>query len=81
MKITLRTFASIRDITGRDNDELEVPEDATAGGVIDMLQQDHEEMIPHRENLLIAVNSTYCDENTVLKEGDTIALFPPVSGG
>ncbi len=81
MKVTLRTFASIRDITGFDKKQIEIPDNATAGTLIDILQKDHVELAPHRDSLLIAVNSNYCEEETSLNEGDTLALFPPVSGG
>lgn len=29
----------------------------------------------------VAVNQEYTDKNTELKEGDTVAFIPPVSGG
>ncbi len=32
-------------------------------------------------NVLIAVNMDYVDGQTVIKEGDEVAFFPPVSGG
>lgn len=81
MKITLRTFASIRDLVGFNQREMTVPEDATTGSVIDLLIEKHEALGEHGASLLIAVNTTYCDRETLLKEGDTMALFPPVSGG
>lgn len=37
----------------------------------------------HLQNstLLFAVNQTMANENTVVKQGDEIAIFPPVTGG
>jgi molybdopterin converting factor small subunit len=32
-------------------------------------------------NVIIAVNGAYVDPNTLLEDGDVVALFPPVSGG
>ncbi|MDT7829961.1 MoaD/ThiS family protein [Pricia sp. S334] len=32
-------------------------------------------------SLAVAVNNEYAEENEVLKEGDEIAIIPPVSGG
>lgn len=32
-------------------------------------------------SLAVAVNSTYAEDNEVLKKGDEIAIIPPVSGG
>jgi len=33
------------------------------------------------KSLFIAVNNSYSEEGTILKETDEIALIPPVSGG
>lgn len=33
------------------------------------------------QSVMVAVNEEFADENMKLKEGDTIALIPPVSGG
>mgnify|MGYP000678141297 CR=1 FL=1 len=30
---------------------------------------------------LVAVNQEICSDSTILKEGDEIAFFPPVTGG
>ena len=31
--------------------------------------------------IAIAVNQAYCSRETVLQQGDEVALLPPVSGG
>ena len=33
------------------------------------------------ENVLIAVNMDYVDGKALVKEGDEVAFFPPVTGG
>jgi len=33
------------------------------------------------KNIMIAVNAKYADCNAVLKDGDIVALLPPVGGG
>ncbi len=37
--------------------------------------------ILEKEAAIIFVNSRHADFETVLKEGDTLAIFPPVGGG
>lgn len=34
-----------------------------------------------KENLLVAVNQTMSSKTALLKSGDEVALFPPVTGG
>ena len=38
-------------------------------------------LIPEQEVKLIMINGTHADWDTVLKENDRLALFPPVGGG
>lgn len=33
------------------------------------------------QSVMVAVNEEYADDEIVLKDGDTVALIPPVSGG
>ena len=35
----------------------------------------------HRRSMLLAVNHAVGDPDRILKEGDEVALLPPVSGG
>lgn len=35
----------------------------------------------HRGTMLLAVNHAFAGADRVLKEGDEVALLPPVSGG
>ena len=37
--------------------------------------------ITEKEQLLIAINGGFVDPNKIIKKGDVVALFPPVSGG
>jgi molybdopterin converting factor small subunit len=38
-------------------------------------------LAPPGVDIVVAVNTEYADKQTVLSEGDEIALIPPVSGG
>ena len=50
-------------------------------GLARVLEQYHD-LVRFRSSLLVAVNQEYArDLDVVLKDGDELALFPPVSGG
>lgn len=80
MRMTLRYFASIRDLVGTDGEEITIPQGSTVEGLLEALKGLHEQL-KGVEPILIAVNGAYVDPGTKLKEGDVVALFPPVSGG
>ncbi len=81
MRIHVRLFASLREAAGEDTFTLDVPEGTT---VRDLVRRVHERF-PQTEGIAgaiyAAVNNRYVNPDTPLKEGDEVALFPPVSGG
>ena len=77
MKIYIKYFASIRDLIGKDSENLDVDINLSARELWQLLT--HETKSP--ENVLVAVNHKYVDFEHVLKDGDEIAFFPPVTGG
>ncbi len=80
MKIKLKYFASIAEAVGMNGEEIELRDDIIVSNLVKALKErfkDFEEM----SNVIIAVNGAYVDPNTLLEEGDVVALFPPVSGG
>ena len=81
MKITVTTFAAIKEISGFDEKEMEFPDDYSIGQVKKELLKNLKGINLFRHEILLALNEEYCDEETILKDGDCLALFPPVSGG
>ena len=82
MAVTVRLFAMLRERAGVTTVELPYADAPTAGaaaalaaasvGIGEMLAQ---------MRVAIAVNRTYADDDTPLRDGDEVALIPPVSGG
>jgi len=77
MSIKILYFASLREQIGRSNDIIDSTDSLTvldawkqATGMPDLL-----------ENLLVAINQEYTTTDAVLKDGDELAFFPPVTGG
>jgi sulfur-carrier protein len=74
MNVTVKLFATLQ--KGRfDIRKLELPERTRTIDVIGMLS------IPDTEIALIFINNVHAGLDTILKDGDTLALFPPVGGG
>src|SRR3954471_15598462 len=76
MKVAVRLFAGLRELAGTRATEIELPPGSTAAAVWPAL-----DLGTAPPGLLLAVNKTYATRDTVLHEGDEIALIPPVSGG
>jgi molybdopterin synthase sulfur carrier subunit len=80
MRIKVRYFASTRDLVGTEGEEITIPQGSTVEGLLEALKGLHEQLMGV-ELILVAVNGAYVGPWTMLKEGDVVALFPPVSGG
>lgn len=76
----MRYFASFRDMTGKTEESLEVPDGVTVERLREHIKGLYEK-IARRGQVLVAVNGVFVPLETVVREGDEVALFPPVSGG
>ena len=81
MKVRLLYFAVLRDITGKTETELSLPEGARAGDVWSSMLTEYAQLAGYDTPPLIAVNETYARPDTVLRDGDELAFIPPVAGG
>jgi len=80
MLIRVRLFAMYAEAFGGDELSLELPEGATAGDALAaVLREPPAARLPPRP--MIAVNLRYARAEAALREGDEVALIPPVAGG
>ena len=74
-------FAHLRDVAGRPDLSLELPEGATvrtAAGELEKLSPGFDRLLDH---VRVAVNAEFAGPDTALHEGDEVAWMPPMSGG
>ena len=74
--ITIKLFAGLRKF-GAPKSIIDLPEGSTLKDALKRFKISRD-----KQKLIILINSKPCyDNNFVLKNGDTIALFPPLAGG
>ncbi len=81
MKIKVLYFSSIKDKLKKKEDVLDISENTTLEDVISLLKEKYPEIAESLDKSMFAVNEEYADKDKILKEGDTVAVIPPVSGG
>src|SRR5262245_6859832 len=74
-------FGAARDAVGRAEIALNCDIDCTAGKAFQKILSENPALNRFGKSLLLAVNQEYADHNRVLRNGDELAIFPPVSGG
>jgi molybdopterin synthase sulfur carrier subunit len=77
MSITVCYFASLKDLSGCDQQQLDPILPADVKSIWSYAHPDK----PLPPNVLAAVNMEYVNLETLVKDGDEVAFFPPVTGG
>ena len=81
MRVTVRLFARLRDITGAAELTRDVLPGATIGTVWRQLVSEFPDLAGYERSISSAVNADYARMDHALNDGDEIAFLPPVSGG
>jgi molybdopterin synthase catalytic subunit/molybdopterin converting factor small subunit len=71
----------LREVAGRERDSVELPEGARVSDVLERYEKKYPALGPYYATMAVAVNQEYSHPQASLKEGDVVALIPPVSGG
>jgi molybdopterin synthase catalytic subunit len=81
VQVKLLFFASLKDIVGSRQLDLDLPSGATISDVWDQLESRYPLLRRYRAIALTSINEEYVDRAAAIADGDEVALFPPVSGG
>ena len=79
--IRVRLFASLKDAAGESCVELSLSDRSTVEEVYGRLLETFPQLGRFRAVTLTAVNDEYVDWEAPVEPGDSVAFFPPVSGG
>lgn len=81
MRVAVRLFATYREVVGRPDLAMELEPGATLADALAALFADHPRLERFEDTMILAVNHEFAEVSTPLREGDEVALMPPVSGG
>jgi molybdopterin converting factor subunit 1 len=81
MRIRVKLFAILRERAGAQDVSLDLPDGSRIAHAADALLKQFPQLSSYLPRVAYAVNQTYAKPDTVLNDGDELALIPPVSGG
>jgi len=83
MRVSVLYFARSREVAGASEESLDLPPGATTLQLLDHLRSRHPDLGGVLRSCVFAVNHDYVQlgESVELKEGDEVAIIPPLSGG
>ena len=79
--VSVRLFAGLHQLIGERELEMRLPEGATIAQLRDRLGQEYPVVEALLPTLVCAIDEEYVESSQLLREGDCVALIPPVSGG
>ena len=80
-RVRVLFFGAAREVVGRDEVDLEIGEGSTAASAFEDVLARYPDLRRFGRSLLFAVNQEYARMDRPIREGDELAVFPPVSGG
>jgi molybdopterin converting factor subunit 1 len=81
MRVRLLYFAVLRDITGKSEEVVELPDGTRAQEIWNQLRIRHDQLAGYERPPMTAVNESYVSADQLLRDGDEVAFIPPVAGG
>ena len=77
----VKLFAMLREKAGTSELHLKLPKARTVADLRAEVARRFPELAVSAAAAMVAVNAEYVEESHFLREGDEVALIPPVSGG
>ena len=81
IRVSLLLFASVAEAVGARRREMRAPTGITARGLFLLLAEDVPGLAGRVDHVSFARNQQFVPPDTVLADGDELAVIPPVSGG
>ena len=81
MRVSVLYFGVLKDLVGHARSEMDLAEGASVAELLEAHRGRAKGPEPIWDSIAVAVNQEYARAADVLKDGDEVALLPPVSGG
>ena len=81
-RVKVLYFAGVRELLGRSDEELELPETVTSVQTfVSYLEEQRPVLRGRLGSVRVAINEAFAEAAAPVRDNDVIALIPPVAGG
>jgi MoaD family protein len=81
MKIHVQFYAQLRDLVGVRELDVDLADGATVQELLEQVYAKQPALRSHDKSILIGAGVEFVDRSYELKQGEEIAIMPPVQGG
>ncbi|MGB0715594.1 MAG: molybdenum cofactor biosynthesis protein [Phycisphaerae bacterium] len=81
MDVEVRLFGPLRSVMQTEAVSVRLTEPATLPQLKRSLEESHPALVPWLLTSRLAINEAFANDDAIIRNGDVVALIPPVSGG
>ncbi len=81
MHIAVRLFSHLRDLAATEQITIELPEGSRVSDLLASVYREFPALAAADKTILVAAGVEFVQRDHALKQGEEIALMPPVQGG
>jgi molybdopterin converting factor small subunit len=81
MRLNILFFSLLRDVTGQIEIQRDFPTGTSVADLLESLYTEWPNLRAWDGKVLVAADLDYVDRNSILTDGQEIAIMPPVQGG
>lgn len=81
IKVRAEFYSRLKEIVGASVLVLSLPEKATVNDLFEHLQESYPQLRDFDKSTLFGIGVEFVGRDHQLKDGDTVAIMPPVQGG
>ncbi len=81
LEVKVKFFASARQAVGEKDIDITIKTNSRVEDLMEIIYERYPELKEMEDHLLVSVNKDRSDKKDPLKDGDEIAVMPPVTGG
>jgi MoaE-MoaD fusion protein len=80
--VDIHYYAAARDLAGTDRERLPMAEASLSqAALLSLVSTRHPKLAPHLPRMRLAINDMVVGADAAVRDGDEVALLPPVAGG
>jgi MoaD family protein len=81
LKVTAEFYSRLREIVGAPSLKITLNDGATVAELMKELSREHPRLRDFDKSMLFGIGVEFVDRDHLLKDGDVVAIMPPVQGG
>ncbi|MFP3872257.1 MAG: MoaD/ThiS family protein [Candidatus Natronoplasma sp.] len=81
IEVLVKFFATVRQTVGKKDMKMELKRGTRVEDMVQRLIDEYPDLKEIEDILIVSVNKDKASDDYILKEGDEVAVMPPVTGG